>query len=666
MAKNFIANPGAGGDKFASDEATAYGELTKIPISKLDIGADGISSPVNFENPLPAATTGAPMNYWPGYTAPTSDANKQQLFDEGGAAVVRAAALTDEGTFRANFANASIGSPIGNVTVSGSTVTGTGFRTSPAALKDYFKLDADGESAWTQILSMDSDTQITLVEDYLGAGSSGAASRAIVKPNTGAGGSITITNGQCTISSGTTDGAITGIIRKLDYCPIVYRAAASVSQRVANQTIFIGLWEDSPTPRWYSRFRLEGTNDSQVICETGRNPTGTPGTGEFEQITVGLPDLLTTNSSLELRVEQLAENVLFWAYNRANREADPILLAEMSRVIPLQHDIMACGVLIENGTGVASSTDVVCDYITGQNHNVLRVATFSEAEKIIATPGPIATFTGNKVGLGTVLSVDCSQFRQLSVTVSGTLTGTVTFEMSNDADFTTATTVSCTPSAGNLITATATTTTSPATFIAPVVLRYFRARISAGGTANRTVTINAFQQTSLVPKPIQTVLSGQAGHDAIVFGSPFRIAGRARAADYNAVASNDTADLVTTLVGALVTRQNAIPENDWSYAAASGGITNTTDVAVKAAAAAGIRNYVTGISLSNSSATATEFVIKDGASIVLWRCHLPAQAPNTSITFPTALRGSAATNVNVACITTGAAVYANLQGYIAP
>lgn len=99
----------------------------------------------------------------------------------------------------------------------------------------------------------------------------------------------------------------------------------------------------------------------------------------------------------------------------------------------------------------------------------------------------------------------------------------------------------------------------------------------------------------------------------------------------------------------------------WNYPSASGGITNTTDVAIKASAGAGISNYVAAIQVSNASATvATEVVIKDGAT-VKERIHCPAMMPNTNITFPIPIKGSAATALNVACITTGAAVYVNAQ-----
>lgn len=63
---------------------------------------------------------------------------------------------------------------------------------------------------------------------------------------------------------------------------------------------------------------------------------------------------------------------------------------------------------------------------------------------------------------------------------------------------------------------------------------------------------------------------------------------------------------------------------------------------------------------------ATEFVIKDGASTVLWRGHLPANGDQVSITLGPPLRGTANTAVNIACVATGAQVYANVRGFTAP
>ena len=176
------------------------------------------------------------------------------------------------------------------------------------------------------------------------------------------------------------------------------------------------------------------------------------------------------------------------------------------------------------------------------------------------------------------------------------------------------------------------------------------ATVFTGSTATGTASLN---------------VQGPAAHDAVVSGNPVRIAGRALSAAYSTVATGDIADLVATLQGVLVTRPWQIPELEWSYASASGGIVNTTDVVLAAAAGAGLRRYITSMQLKNISATATEVVLKDG-STVIWRGHASASmATNEEIIFSNPLRTSANAALNVACITTAAAVYVNAQGYTA-
>jgi hypothetical protein len=102
----------------------------------------------------------------------------------------------------------------------------------------------------------------------------------------------------------------------------------------------------------------------------------------------------------------------------------------------------------------------------------------------------------------------------------------------------------------------------------------------------------------------------------------------------------------------------------WQYAGAAGGITDTADVAVKASAGALIRNYMTSLQYLNTSAVASEIVVKDGATII-WRGYAPAaMTVPVNITFPQPLRGSAATALNVAMITTATATRVSAQGFV--
>jgi hypothetical protein len=95
----------------------------------------------------------------------------------------------------------------------------------------------------------------------------------------------------------------------------------------------------------------------------------------------------------------------------------------------------------------------------------------------------------------------------------------------------------------------------------------------------------------------------------------------------------------------------------------AGGIVNTTDVAIAAAAGAGIRNFLTAIQWKNTAAVASEIVVKDG-STVIWRGHVSASMTiMDGFSFNPPLRGTANTALNVAMITTATATIVSAQGY---
>jgi hypothetical protein len=100
----------------------------------------------------------------------------------------------------------------------------------------------------------------------------------------------------------------------------------------------------------------------------------------------------------------------------------------------------------------------------------------------------------------------------------------------------------------------------------------------------------------------------------------------------------------------------------WSYAAAANGITNTSDVTLKAAPGAGKSIYVTSIQVQNTSATGTEFVLKSG-STVLWRCAVSAATGPIFASFDRPVIVPNNTALTAACLTTATVTYVNAQGY---
>jgi len=189
-----------------------------------------------------------------------------------------------------------------------------------------------------------------------------------------------------------------------------------------------------------------------------------------------------------------------------------------------------------------------------------------------------------------------------------------------------------------------------------------RVEVQANSAAAAAVPVQVTHQ------PTVTALgtAGSAAHDAAVAGNPVRIAGRALTANYANVATGDTADLITTLQGVLITRPHQISELEWSYVATSSGISNTADVSLAGAAGAGLRRYLTSLAVKNANATVTEAVVKDGSTII-WRGHLGASMASTDqIIFNNPLKTSANAALNFACVASGAQVYVNAQGYTAP
>lgn len=171
---------------------------------------------------------------------------------------------------------------------------------------------------------------------------------------------------------------------------------------------------------------------------------------------------------------------------------------------------------------------------------------------------------------------------------------------------------------------------------------------------------------------LSTLTGGNAAEDAATTANPLIVGGLVRTAQApTTLIAGDAARATMTSSAAAVVYPYAIPELSWQYAAASGGILNSTvAVTIKAAAATGIRNYITSIQvMSEALTTATELAVRDGAAgTVIWRTKIPTGGlPTTTFDFRMPLRGTAATLLEVVTLTASGtgAVYVNAQGFTA-
>ena len=126
-----------------------------------------------------------------------------------------------------------------------------------------------------------------------------------------------------------------------------------------------------------------------------------------------------------------------------------------------------------------------------------------------------------------------------------------------------------------------------------------------------------------------------------------------------------------SLVGT-ATQPYGIRSSRWNYAAASGGILNTTTAVTIAPAVAGLRNCLVTLDLSAEAlGTATEFAVRDGAGgTVIYRTKIgTAGIPNgRTVALNAPICGAVNTLMEVVTLTaTGTgAVYANATGNLEP
>lgn len=147
-------------------------------------------------------------------------------------------------------------------------------------------------------------------------------------------------------------------------------------------------------------------------------------------------------------------------------------------------------------------------------------------------------------------------------------------------------------------------------------------------------------------------------------GNPFAVGMNAKNVE-PALSSNG---FIQRMYGDLTGRPIITPYSlpDLSFQACSGSITTTTQTDIKAAAGAGIRNYITAIGCNNTATVASTLVFGDGASAI-WQGAIGNSTLNGvagyTMTFPVPLRTSTNTAFTVTLGTTATATRCCVSGF---
>jgi hypothetical protein len=312
---------------------------------------------------LPLLPTGVVRNgFYPNPINGPIPSNGAMLLNQYGTQDVRAAVETDEGSFNDDFPGAALTTALAGTitTVSGSvTVTGSGTNFLSLKMMSYIKLTSDSETAYAQIATVQSNTSLTLTSGYTGSSGSGAGINSNWSTVTPAGGSIGVGSSLVTIGSGTTSGAWGGIARISDTPPLKQMMWSTISQRIANQNLFIGYQDTlSLTPTRQAGFLFTGTVNTVVNCVT------TIGADTTSQ-TVTLPANGTTATAHNYQT-LVTFDLIVWMI-------DGVVVATQQQHILGPYDLIGCVAYLNNTGTAASNTNLVVDQVTLSDYNSLEV-----------------------------------------------------------------------------------------------------------------------------------------------------------------------------------------------------------------------------------------------------------------------------------------------------
>lgn len=283
-----------------------------------------------------------------------------------GSLKIRGPTYSDEGSFRDDFSSAFLTVLTGTLTfTNGSTVVtgvGTSFLTQ-LNYSNYVKLSADSNNFLLRINSILSDTVIELESVYLGAGGTGSGSKCFWLIQTGTTGTTTQNGTLGTIGVGTNAAGYSSIQSREDYCPFIFTVFGRVTQRIANQSTYLGYRETRTNPAVRAEFVFSGTTNTTIDCVTASENNAS----NTQTTTITVPNGSNTGVDHQYVVEVQQDKVTF--------TIDGVIVAVNSNHIPGPYKVLNVFMGIENTGVTGSSTDLILDYAQLTNFNQTTVNT---------------------------------------------------------------------------------------------------------------------------------------------------------------------------------------------------------------------------------------------------------------------------------------------------
>ena len=298
------------------------------------------------------------------------------------------------------------------------------------------------------------------------------------------------------------------------------------------------------------------------------------------------------------------------------------------------------------------------------NRMVLRV---NSRGHVVPSDQEIVSINLDRVG--SLASVETTGYNSVVVQLTGTWSGTQSFEVSNDGSAWSSVAGWSVAGAASPVT----TSTASGHWVFPCAGRFFRVRFSTYTSGIAVVNLVLKNQPAFFPASSPSIAAnssvniGQIGAGTIVAedsastANPLIVGGVVRTALPAAtVVAGDAVRSTFSRSGQLVCKEFAPGDLDF---AVSTTVTTNTQTAIRAAQGTDIRQSVTSITFQNTNATATTLTIQD-ASATLVAFSVPASMTlPVQLDFPTPLRGSANAALNYTAGTTGASVLLTVTGF---
>ncbi len=308
----------------------------------------------------------------------------------------------------------------------------------------------------------------------------------------------------------------------------------------------------------------------------------------------------------------------------------------------------------------ASNLNTTAQITDGTNIvNVLKsdgTAAGQNAQLVAPAYKEVGSLTAGAAGADLVPSTDVSGYSTFVLQVLGTWVGTLTLQGSNDN-------LNFVSVYGTWISNTqpVVTMTTNGVMTGSCNFRYFRVRMTAytSGTATGVLELKTvpFTPTNIaVLGNLTPTNATTSAIPAVAMPAGFK----ALSADQTATTTTYNTQGIVDLVGKQIVMPYALNQ---LFVKGSSSATGTSSTSLIAAGAAGIKNYITSISIANTGTSTSLITLQDGSGGATLLTTIAPAGGGSNITLPVPIATSAATALYFAAGTASTTIYLTAVGY---